>query len=290
MAQKKKSSWVVNIPVVGPRLAKFKRKPRVAVLSLSGVIGDAGMMRRGGLNLADIEENIEQAFDIPRLKAVALCINSPGGSPVQSALIAGRIRELAKEKEVRVYAFCDDVAASGGYWLACAADEIYANGASIVGSIGVITASFGFPELMKRLGVERRVYTAGENKRRLDPFLPEDKKDVTHLKSLQKDLHAQFKAYVQERRGKRLKGTDKVLFSGDFWSGTKGLELGLVDGLGDVRSVMRKKFGDDVRFYPIEEKKGFLAKRLGMSVKSQHWADDLVAALEERALWNRYGL
>ena len=290
MAQKKKSSWVANIPFIGARLAKFKRKPRVAVLSLSGVIGEAGIMRRGGLNLADLEENIERAFDIPSLKAVALCINSPGGSPVQSALIAGRIRELAKEKKVRVYGFCDDVAASGGYWLACAADEIYANGASIVGSIGVITASFGFPDLMKRLGVERRVYTAGENKRRLDPFLPEDKKDVTHLKSLQKDLHAQFKAYVQERRGKRLKGSDKVLFSGDFWSGTKGLELGLVDGLGDVRSVMRRKFGDDVQFYPIEEKKGFLAKRLGMSVKPEHWADDLVAALEERALWNRYGL
>ena len=290
MVQKKKSSWVATIPFIGSRLAKFKRKPRVAVLSLSGVIGEAGMMRRGGLNLADLEKNIEQAFDIPRLKAVALCINSPGGSPVQSALIAGRIRELAKEKKVRVYAFCDDVAASGGYWLACAADEIYANGASIVGSIGVITASFGFPELIKRLGVERRVYTAGENKRRLDPFLPEDKKDVIHLKSLQKDLHGQFKAYVQKRRGKRLKGADKVLFSGDFWSGTKGLELGLVDGLGDVRSVMRKKFGNNVRFYPIEEKKGFLAKRLGMLVKSEYWADDLVTAFEERALWNRYGL
>ncbi|MBE89425.1 MAG: S49 family peptidase [Rhodospirillaceae bacterium] len=290
MTKKHKSSWLAKVPFIGSRLSRFRKKPRVAVLHLSGVIGEAGVMRRGGLNLADLEDNIEQAFDIPRLKAVAICINSPGGSPVQSALIAGRIRELAKAKKVRVYAFCDDVAASGGYWLACAADEIYANAASIVGSIGVITASFGFPALMKRLGVERRVYTAGENKRRLDPFLPENKKDVTHLKSLQEDLHAQFKSYVQERRGKRLRGPDKVLFSGDFWSGTKGLELGLVDGLGDVRSVMRKKFGNDVRFYPIEEKKGFLAKRLGMSVKSKYWADDLVGAIEERAFWNRYGL
>ena len=213
MTKKHKSSWLAKVPFIGSRLSRFRKKPRVAVLHLSGVIGEAGVMRRGGLNLADLEDNIEQAFDIPRLKAVAICINSPGGSPVQSALIAGRIRELAKAKKVRVYAFCDDVAASGGYWLACAADEIYANAASIVGSIGVITASFGFPALMKRLGVERRVYTAGENKRRLDPFLPENKKDVTHLKSLQEDLHAQFKSYVQERRGKRLRGPDTVSYT-----------------------------------------------------------------------------
>lgn len=248
------------------------------------------MGRRGGMTLADLNGSIEQAFEVPRLKAVALSINSPGGSPVQSALIAGRIRELAKEKKVRVFAFCDDVAASGGYWLACAGDEIYANGASVVGSIGVITASFGFDELIKRIGIQRRVYTAGENKRRLDPFLPEDQNDVTHLKTLQKDLHEQFKTYVQERRGKKLDGESSALFSGDFWSGSKALELGLIDGLGDLRSVMRKKYGAKVRFYPIEEKKGFLAKRLGLAKAPEPWAEDLLAALENRALWNRYGL
>lgn len=294
MARKPKKNWVASIPLLGPRLAKIKRRPRVAVLRLSGVIGGGGMGRRGGLSLADLEASIEQAFEVPRIKAVALSINSPGGSPVQSALIAGRIRTLAKEKKVRVYAFCDDVAASGGYWLACAGDEIYANGASVVGSIGVITASFGFDELIKRIGVQRRVYTAGENKRRLDPFLPENQKDVAHLKTLQKDLHEQFKSYVEDRRGKKLKGEPQTLFSGDFWSGSKALDFGLVDGLGDLRSVMRKKFGEKVRFYPIEDKKGFLAKRLGIGLgvakAPESWADDLVSALEDRALWNRYGL
>jgi serine protease SohB len=290
MATKKKISWVSQIPYVGERLAKIERRPRVAVVTLSGVIGQGGMLSRGGLTLASVAGNIEQAFAVPRVKAVALSINSPGGSPVQSALIAGRIRQLAKEKKIPVYAFCDDVAASGGYWLACAADEIYANGASVVGSIGVITASFGFPDLMKRIGIERRVYTAGENKRRLDPFLPENKGDVTHLKTLQNDLHEQFKAYVQERRGKRLTGAEKTLFSGDFWSGSKGLELGLVDGLGDLRTIIRKKYGDKVRVYQIEEKKGFIASRLGISKAPDCWADDLLASFEQRALWNRYGL
>jgi signal peptide peptidase SppA len=279
--------WIKRIPFIGSR---FERKPRVAVLTLAGVIGQTGVMRRGGLTLADLRENIEEAFDLPRVKAVALQVNSPGGSPVQSALIAGFIRALADEKEVPVYAFCEDVAASGGYWLACSADEIYANGASIVGSIGVVTAGFGFPELIEKLGIERRVYTAGENKRRLDPFLPEAQKDVTYLKSLQKELHEQFKDYVKERRGERLTGAARTLFSGDFWTGFRAKDMGLIDGLGDMRSVMREKFGEKVRFYPIKEQKGFLARKLGLAARPEHWAEDLIAALEARALWNRYGL
>ena len=268
----------------------FRRCPQIAVLRLSGLIGDGGVGRRNGLNLADLESTIEAAFEVPRLRAVALSINSPGGSPVQSALIAEFVQALAKQKKVKVYAFCDDVAASGGYWLACAADEIYANGASVVGSIGVITASFGFDKFIKRIGIERRVYTAGKNKRRLDPFLPENKNDVKYLRVLQKDLHEQFKDYVRQRRGKRLKGTSRVIFNGDFWSGLKAVELGLIDGVGEMRSILKKKYGEDVRFSLIEEKKSFLAKRFGISKNATGWADELLLALEERALWSRYGL
>lgn len=268
----------------------FRRCPQIAVLRLSGIIGDGGVGRRNGLNLADLESTIEAAFEVPRLRAVALSINSPGGSPVQSALIAEFVQALAKQKKVKVYAFCDDVAASGGYWLACAADEIYANGASVVGSIGVITASFGFDKFIKRIGIERRVYTAGKNKRRLDPFLPENKNDVKYLRVLQKDLHEQFKDYVRQRRGKRLKGTSRVIFNGDFWSGLKAVELGLIDGVGEMRSILKKKYGEDVRFSLIEEKKSFLAKRFGIRKNATGWADELLLALEERALWSKYGL
>ena len=269
---------------------RFKRCPQISVLRLTGVIGQGNIGRRNGLTLADLESSIEAAFEIPRLKAVALSINSPGGSPVQSALIAERIQSLAKKKKVKVYAFCDDVAASGGYWLACAADEIYANGASVVGSIGVITASFGLDKLLKRIGIERRVYTAGKNKHRLDPFLPENSKDVEYLRSLQKDLHGQFKEFVLKRRGKKLKGSSRVLFNGDFWSGLGALELGLVDGIGELQSTLQKKYGKKIRFCLVEEKKSFLARRFGIKNDPLVLADELIATLEERALWNKYGL
>ena len=268
----------------------FRRCPQIAVVRLSGVIGEGGVGRRNGLTLSGLESTIEAAFEVPRLRAVALSINSPGGSPVQSALIAERVQSLAKQKKVKVYAFCDDVAASGGYWLACSADEIYANGASVVGSIGVITSSFGFDKFIKRIGIERRVYTAGKNKHRLDPFLPENENDVRYLRVLQKDLHEQFKKYVRQRRGKRLTGTSRVIFNGDFWSGIKATELGLIDGVGEMRSILKKKYGEDVRFSLIEEKKSFLAKRFGIKKNATGWADELLLALEERALWNKYGL
>lgn len=271
-------------------IAKIKGPPVVGVLRFSGVIGQPGVPRRGGLVLANLAGPIQKAFELRRLKAVALSVNSPGGSPVQSALIAGRIRALAAEKEVPVYAFCEDVAASGGYWLACAADEIYANGASIVGSIGVLSASFGFPALLEKLGVERRVYAAGERKAQLDPFRPEDAKDVRHLKSLQKDLHEQFIDYVRERRGDALKGEDKALFSGDFWSGREAARLGLVDGIGDLRTKMRELYGEKVRLRAVIEPRNWLQRRLGLERRTAGWADDLVAALEERAWWARVGL
>ena len=276
-------------------LRRFKEPPPVVnVLRLAGVIGGPGRFRRG-LNLASQAQLIERAFKTPRLSAVALAINSPGGSPVQSALIGDRIRALAEEKEVPVIAFAEDVAASGGYWLACAADEIYAHDSSIIGSIGVISAGFGFSELLSRIGVERRLHTAGERKSMLDPFRAEQPEDIERLKTIQEDVHGGFKDYVRARRGGRLKGEDKELFSGEFWTGRRALELGLIDGLGDLRQVMRARFGEKVRLRVIDGPRrlrlpfgfatgGFGGPDLAASALA------LVEAAEDRALWSRYGL
>ncbi|WP_240002414.1 S49 family peptidase [Oleisolibacter albus] len=270
--------------------------PVVSVLRLSGVIGAIGPMR-GGLTLEATAESIERAFAPKDQQAVALVINSPGGSPVQSALIGNRIRQLADEKKLPVLAFVEDVAASGGYWLACAADEIIADPASIVGSIGVVSQGFGFQDLLARIGVERRVYTAGRNKAMLDPFQPEKSEDVERLKALQLEIHASFIAWVKARRGPRLKADDDTLFTGEFWTGSRGLGLGLVDSLGDLRATLRARFGDTVRFRLVEERKPWLARRLGMAGAALPAADlatgaaaGLVAAAEQRALWARYGL
>lgn len=291
MTETHKPHWISRIPLVGDRLAdRMARAPTVAVLRLSGVIGQLGPTRRGGLALAELAEPIEKAFTLPRLKAVALAVNSPGGSPVQSSLIAGRIRALAEENDVPVYAFCEDVAASGGYWLACAADEVYANGASIVGSIGVISAGFGFPAVLEKLGIERRVYSAGERKAQLDPFQPEVAKDVRHLKDIQQDLHDQFIDYVRTRRGDKLNGPDKTLFTGDFWSGRQAAELGLVDGIADLRGKMREEYGEKVRLRIVTQPRGWLQRRLGMDGLAGGLARDLIGAVEERAWWSRYGL
>lgn len=291
MSDATKKSWLARVPIVGERLAdRIQGVPTVAVIRLTGVIGQMAPVRRGGLTLADQAETIEKAFKLPRAKAVAVAVNSPGGSPVQSALIAGRLRALSEENEIPVYAFCEDVAASGGYWLACAADEIYANGASIVGSIGVISATFGFPEMIAKLGIERRVYSAGDRKVQLDPFQPENADDVKHLKALQKDLHTQFIDYVRERRGERLTGDEKALFSGDFWSGRQALELGLIDGIADLRGKMREKFGEKVKLKVVAQPKGWLQRKFGMDGRFSGLPDEIVGALEERALWARYGL
>jgi serine protease SohB len=274
----------------------FSSAPVVSVVRLSGVIGSLGPFRRG-LSLRGLAGQLERAFKPKRLRAVALAISSPGGSPVQSALIFRRIRHLARKKDVPVLVFIEEVAASGGYWLACAGDEIYADENSIVGSIGVISASFGFAEAIKRLGIERRVHTAGENKAALDPFLPEDPHDLQRLKAIQTDVHESFKSLVRSRRGKKLRAAEDQLFNGDFWTGKRAQELGLIDGIGDLRAVVQDRFGKDVRLVPVGERVGWLRRRLGVRTEREgpemlgaNFAAGLVATLEERFLWSRFGL
>lgn len=254
--------------------------PKVAVIRLQGAIA-AGA--RGGISDATFAPVIEKAFAKGKPAAVALVINSPGGSPVQSALVAARIRRLAEEKDMKVHAFVEDVAASGGYWLACAADDIWVDPSSIVGSIGVVSAGFGFVEALGKLGVERRVHTAGENKSILDPFQPEKAEDIERLKSLQTDIHGAFIDHVKTRRGTRLQDHPEM-FTGAFWTGTKGVELGLADGIGHLVPKMKELYGDKVKFAPYGPKKP-LIPRLGAQVLA-----DLDQSLEERALYARYGL
>jgi serine protease SohB len=275
-------SW---LPFVG------RRRPVVSVLRLAGPIGAVGPLRRG-LTLAGLATDLERAFSAPRLTCVALAINSPGGSPVQASLIFKRIRALAEEKDVPVMAFAEDVAASAGYWLALAADEIFADESSLVGSIGVVTAGLGFPELLKRWGVERRVYTSGRNKVRLDPLQDEHAEDVAWLKTLQAEMHTRFKALVRERRGSRLKADDSALFEGDVWLSPRALEMGIIDGVGDVRSVMRRRYGDTVRLKLIDGSRRGLIRRLHLTrpPPPDEWALALLGAVEERALWARFGL
>ena len=272
-----------------PFIGTSGKRPTVAVLRLDGPIM-AGSRFRRSLNLASVEPLLERAFSLRRLAAVALVINSPGGSPVQSALIAGRIRALADEKSLPVFAFAEDVAASGGYWLACAADEIYANSSSIVGSIGVIFAGFGLHDLLERHGIERRLHTAGDRKSMLDPFSPVKEADLKRLTSLQRELHETFKRYVRERRGDRLKGSARTLFSGEFWTGERALDLGLIDGIGDARSVMREKLGERVRFMATARRQSLRTLLARSASPADGLAHDIVGALEERLLWQRYGL
>lgn len=265
-------------------------EPTIAVLRFDGIIGLRG---RRGLSLRRYAAALERAFTLRGLKAVALAINSPGGSPAQSALLYRRIRQLAAEHAVPVLAFTEDVAASGGYWLALAADEIYAEETSLLGSIGVITAGFGFVELLGRLGIERRLYTAGENKSLLDPFLPEQPHDVERLKVLQQDLHESFKELVRQRRGGKLKADDRAIFNGDVFAGKRALALGLIDGIGELRGVLRGLFGEDVRLQLIEaERRRPLWARLAVPGRSDlgDVASDLVARIEERVIWARFGL
>ena len=295
----------------------FRRKPVIPVLRLQGPIGSMPPVR-SGLSLTAAAPAIERAFSMSKLPAVALAINSPGGSPVQSHLIFQRIRQLATEKGKRVHVFCEDVAASGGYFLALAGDEIYADPSSIVGSIGVISASFGFVETLNKLGIERRVYTAGRSKSTLDPFLPEKAEDIARLKVLQEDVHQTFIGIVKSRRQDKLKGSDDELFSGAFWSGPKALELGLIDGVGEMRSRLRALYGDDVQLRAIPIGRQSLLNRIlrrGDSMNKEllrlpaaaevatllsegrapglvsgRIAADTLEALEARALWSRYGL
>jgi len=268
--------------------------PIVAVIRLYGVIAPNIGRNRGSLNLAALAGPIEAAFKIRGVSAVALAINSPGGSPVQSALLAGRVRALAEEHGVPVFAFAEDVAASGGYWLALAGDEIFVDRNSIVGSIGVISAGFGFTGLIEKIGVERRLHTAGDSKSLLDPFSPEKPEDIEQLKQIQEDMHESFKATVRERRvGKIDNEQEPALFNGTVWTGQKAISLGLVDGLGDLRQVMREKYGDKTRFKLFAPKEGWLQRRFGFTAQSTlsaDFADGIVQALIERAHWSRFGL
>jgi serine protease SohB len=272
--------------------------PVVPVVRLSGVIGISSPLKPG-LTLANVARSLERAFSMPNIRAVALSINSPGGAAAQSHLIYRRIRALADEKKLPVIAFAEDVAASGGYMIACAADEIICDESSIVGSIGVVGGSFGFNKLIEKIGVERRLYTSGENKAMLDPFLPEKPEDVAKLKAIQGEIHESFIALVKARRGSRLDSRESALFSGEYWTGRRGRELGLVDGIGDLRTTLRERYGEKVRT-PLIAEKGFSlfgrrAPGVSLGDLSSLWhgpslADDVVSTLEARALWARYGL
>jgi signal peptide peptidase SppA len=284
------SSWRSKIAK-----ALFERRPIVPVVRLAGPIGMVTPLRPG-LSLSGVAHALARAFRIRRAPAVAIVINSPGGSPVQSHLIHTRIRQLAEQHGKPVYAFIEDVGASGGYLVALAGDEIIVDTSSIVGSIGVVSAGFGLHRLIDKIGVDRRVYTSGERKVMLDPFQPEKEEDVERLKALQSDVQGMFVDLVKERRGGALKGSDETLFSGEFWSGRKALDLGLVDRIGDLMSVMRERYGEKVRLYPVPTARAGLLRRLaagnaqtsGGNVSG--WADELVTAVETRALWSRYGL
>jgi signal peptide peptidase SppA len=264
--------------------------PVVAVLRLDGVIGGRG---RRSLSLRRYAAALERAFRQRNLGAVALAINSPGGSPAQSELIYRRIRQLADERGVPVFAFAEDVAASGGYWLALAADQIYAEETSLVGSIGVVTSGFGVAHVLERFGIERRLYTAGQDKSLLDPFLPERPRDVERVGALQRDLHASFRALVHARRGARLKGDDDALLSGEIFTGRSALAAGLIDGIGEVRGVMRERFGAGVRLKPIvpdRRRFSLLPWSRSRTPDIADLAGDIAAWVEDRLIWARFGL
>jgi signal peptide peptidase SppA len=279
--------------------ARFRRGVAVVpVVRLSGVIGAVTPLRQG-MTLAGLAKMLERAFSMKNAKAVALLINSPGGSPVQSRQIYLRIRQLAAEKKLPVLVFVEDVAASGGYMIACAGDEIFCDPSSILGSIGVVGGSFGMTELIKKIGVERRLYTAGSHKAMLDPFLPENPDDVARLKSIQREIHAIFISLVRDSRGARLKGADDVLFTGEYWAGETAVSLGLADGIGDLRSTLRARYGEKVLTPVIAPSAGMLAGLLGRRSPGAGalvgldslpgLPEELISALETRAIWARFG-
>ena len=265
----------------------FKKKKVVPIIRLSGVIGNVGKFKQG-IDFSGQQEIIKKAFSLKKISAVAISINSPGGSPVQSHLLYSYIRKQATKNKVKVFVFAEDVAASGGYLIACAGDEIYANSSSIVGSIGVIYSSFGFQELIKKIGVQRRIYTAGINKSTLDPFMEEKKEDIERLKNIQLDLHADFIKVVEESRSTKLKKELGIeLFTGEFWSGSKSKELGLIDGIGNAEEILKNKFGENVVIKKFEKPKSWLNKKF--SLENENRIDQLLQSLEERSIWQKYG-
>jgi signal peptide peptidase SppA len=285
-------NWLSFLPT-----SWVKRGPLVPVLRFSGPIGVVTPLRPG-LTLSTLASAIDKAFSMRGAHAVAIQINSPGGSAVQSGLIFKRIRTLAEEKDLKVYVFAEDVAASGGYILALAGDEIYADPSSIVGSIGVVTATFGLNELINKIGIQRRVYTAGASKDTLDPFLPEKPEDVERIKSIQRDVHAAFIDLVKRRRGAKIEAAGDSLFGGAFWSGKQALELGLIDGLTDLRSKMRELFGEDVRFKLVMPERQLFRRKhavfagfggFDFTFSPGGFAADMISAIEARSLWSRFG-
>ena len=263
-----------------------RKKPTIPVLKLTGIIASGGFSR-GRINSENLENNIKKAFSDSNAKAVALIVNSPGGSPVQSSLIYKRIRYFADKREIPIIVFVEDVAASGGYWLACAGDEIFADYSSIIGSIGVISASFGFVDAMKKIGIERRVYTSVKSKGSLDPFKPENPNDVKILKKIQTNIHEIFVNHVKSRRGAKLNIENKEIFSGAFWSAEDALKLGLIDGIGELREILRSRFGKDIRIKVIENKKGFLSNLT--QTFSDAFLSLLVEKYENKSFWSKFG-
>ncbi|MBU6234969.1 MAG: S49 family peptidase [Alphaproteobacteria bacterium] len=277
--------FICDLPIIGDFM---EHRPKVAVVRLSGVISDNGT-RKGGISYERYAEAIEDAFALRDVREVALVINSPGGAPAQCSLLSGVIRHCAAEKKVPVSAFVEDVAASGGYWLACAADKIFVQASSIVGSIGVIAAGFGFEDFIKRHDIKRRLYTSGKDKSLLDPFSPEKKADVERLKAIQAEIHAQFIAWVQERRGNRLKGKDSELFEGAIWTGSTAVGMGVADGIGDLRGVYRDKYGEKVRFINFGPEKPLYQALMGVKARGGA-VGEAIGTIEERAFWQRFGL
>jgi len=269
----------------------WQRRPVVSVLRFEGVI--MPRQRRGGVSLASHAAAIEKAFRVSGLVAVAIVVNSPGGSPVQSALLYRRIRQLAEEKRVPVIAFAEDVAASGGYWLALAGDEIFGEETSLLGSIGVISAGFGFYQLIGRLGIERRLHAAGERKSLLDPFLPEEPSDVARLTALQQDIHQSFKEHVRLRRAGKIDEADETLFTGDVVTGRMAVRSGLIDGIGEVRTVMRARYGDKVKLRPVASQRRrwpFLSRLPFVGREPVSLIGEVVDWIETRLLWAKFGL
>src|SRR6056300_1459557 len=266
----------------------FKKKKTVAHIKLNGVIGNAGKFKQG-IDFAGQEELIKKAFSLKKASCVAITINSPGGSPVQSHMIYNFIRQQANNTKKKVIVFAEDVAASGGYLISCAGDEIYANSSSIIGSIGVISASFGFKELIKKMGIERRVYTAGKNKSTLDPFVDEKEEDVQRLKKIQLELHADFIKVVETSRGSKLQDPEKNnIFTGEFWTGGAALKLGLIDGLGNADQILKEKFGDDVIIKKFEKPKSWIGRKLSASIEGQ--LSNTINSIEEKSIWQKFGL
>ena len=275
--------------------ARLRGAAVVPVVRLSGLIGAVTPLRPG-MSIAGVARILERAFSMRNAKAVALVINSPGGSPVQSRQIYLRIRQLAAEKKLPVLVFVEDVAASGGYMIACAGDEIFCDPSSILGSIGVVGGSFGLQEFIKKIGIERRLYTAGEHKAMLDPFLPENPDDVDRLKALQREIHAIFIALVKQSRGARLKAVDDVLFTGEYWAGETSVSLGLADAIGDLRSTLRARYGDKVVTPLVAPPSGMLSGLLGRRSPgtfgfegASNLPEELISALESRAIWAKFG-